>query len=54
MNEMDKSNLIAGALLLGFTDLGNNEFKCTSEQLCQLATIIAASAVEQLEEKWEG
>lgn len=49
MDETDKLNLVAGALVLGFIDLGNDEFKCTKEQLCQLCSIIAASTVEQLE-----
>lgn len=49
MDETDKLNLIAGALVLGFVDLGNDEFKCTKDQICQLASIIAAAAIEQFE-----
>ena len=51
MNDLDKLNLIAGALELGFIDLGNDEFKCTKEQLCQLCSIVAATAIGQSEEQ---
>lgn len=50
MDEEDKANLILGAVTLGFIELGNDEYKCTKEQLCQLCSIVAASTVEQLEE----
>ncbi len=50
MDETEKLHIVSGALLLGFVDLGNNEFKCTKDQLCELAAIIAASTVEQLKE----
>lgn len=50
MTEEEKSNLMLGAITLGFVDLGNDEYKCTKEQLCQLCSIVAASTVEQLEE----
>lgn len=50
MDEQEKANLILAATTLGFINLGNDEYKCTKEQLCQLCGIVAASTIEQLEE----
>ncbi len=47
MTEEDKLNLITAALVLGFIELGNDEYRCNKEQLCQLASLIAASSIEQ-------
>lgn len=51
MTDIEKSNLILGAITLGFVELGNDVYKCTKEQLCELCSIVAASAVEQILEE---
>lgn len=48
MDDDDKANLITAAIALGFTVSDHDEIKCTHEQLCQLAALIATSAIEQV------
>lgn len=51
MDETDKTNIVALAVALGFTVSDHNELKCTHEQLCQFAAMVAASAIEQFTEE---
>lgn len=51
--EIDKHNemmLIAAAIVLGFEDLGDDNYKCTNKQLMQLIAMCVQSAFEQLSE----
>jgi hypothetical protein len=43
----DIDGMILGALVMGFKDLGNNNYQCTKEQLIGLLAIVASEAIKQ-------
>jgi hypothetical protein len=49
MNDLDK--VIEGALMLGFIDLGGDEYKCTKKQLITLCAIVASETANQVKEQ---
>lgn len=47
----DLKNIIEGALVLGFIAEGDNELRCTRDQLILFAAMIAQVAIKQALEK---
>lgn len=48
----DLNNIIEGALVLGFIAEGDNELRCTRDQLVMFSALIAQEAIRQaLEER---
>ena len=48
--DKDLDQIIEGAIILGFIDLGNDEYQCTKQQLIMLCCIVAQQTVIQVEE----